>query len=52
MPKKQSGNKLSELAFEVLAGCVKPSTAQAKKLAASILSQDETCRTRPPPKKR
>ncbi len=40
MPKKQSSSNLSTLAGKVLAG-KKPSPAEAKKLAASVLSQDE-----------
>lgn len=38
--KKQSSSKLSTLASEVLAG-KKPTLAQAKALAGSVLSQDE-----------
>lgn len=51
MPKKQTGNSLSELASDVLAGRIKPSPAQSRKLAASVLGQDETRGKRPPPKK-
>ena len=40
MPKKQSSSKVSTLAAKVLAG-QKPTTLQAKTLAASVLSQDE-----------
>lgn len=42
MPKKQSSSKVSTLASKVLSGAKKPTTADAKKLAASVLSQDET----------
>jgi hypothetical protein len=41
MVKKQSSSKLSTLASKVLSGTKKPTTADAKKLAASVLSQDE-----------
>ncbi len=41
MPKKQSSSKTSTLAGKVLAG-KKATQADAKKLAASVLSQDET----------
>jgi hypothetical protein len=41
MAKKQSGNTTSSLASKVLSGAVKPTTAQAKQLAASVLGQDE-----------
>ena len=39
--KKQSSSKLSTLAAKVLNGDKKPTTADAKRLAASVLSQDE-----------
>jgi hypothetical protein len=39
---KQSSSKLSTLAAKILAGEKKPTTADAKRLAASVLSQDET----------
>lgn len=42
MAKKQSGNKTSTLASNVLSGRKKATQADAKKLAASVLSQDET----------
>ena len=42
MPKKQSSSKVSSLASKVLSGQKKPTPADAKKLAASVLSQDET----------
>ena len=42
MPKKQSSSSVSTLASKVLAGQKKPTAAEAKKLAASVLSQDET----------
>jgi hypothetical protein len=41
MPKKQSSSTLSTLASKVLSGEKKPTTADSKKLAASVLSQDE-----------
>lgn len=42
MAKKQSGNKTSSLASKVLSGAKKPTKAEIKTLAASVLSQDET----------
>ena len=42
MPKKQSTDKLSTLASKVLSGNKKPTITDSKKLAASVLSQDET----------
>lgn len=47
MPKKQSSSKTSTLASKVLSGGKRPSTADAKKLAASVLSQDEKRGQRP-----
>ena len=41
MGKKQSSSKVSTIASKVLAG-KKPSAGEAKSLAASVLSQDET----------
>jgi hypothetical protein len=41
MAKKESSPKISTLASKVLSGDKKPTTADAKKLAASVLSQDE-----------
>jgi len=41
MPKKQSTDKTSSLASKVLSGQKKPTKAQVKTLAASVLSQDE-----------
>ncbi|WHI46570.1 hypothetical protein [Microbulbifer sp. VAAF005] len=41
MAKKQSGDKTSTLASKVLSGNKKPTLADSKKLAASVLSQDE-----------
>jgi uncharacterized protein YhfF len=38
---KQSGDKTSTLASKVLSGRKKATTSDAKKLAASVLSQDE-----------
>lgn len=40
MPKKQTSDKMSSLAAKVLGG-KKPTAKEAKKLAASVLSQDE-----------
>jgi hypothetical protein len=39
---KQSSPKLSTLAAKILSGEKKPTIADAKRLAASVLSQDET----------
>lgn len=39
--KKQSTPPISSLASKVLSGAKKPTAADAKKLAASVLSQDE-----------
>jgi len=41
MPKKQSSSNVSTIAAKVLAG-KEPTKTEAKKLAASVLSQDET----------
>ena len=41
MPKKQSSSTVSTLAAKVLSGAKKPTESDAKKLAASVLSQDE-----------
>ncbi len=41
MAKKQSSSKVSTLASKVLSGTKKPTVGDAKKLAASVLSQDE-----------
>ena len=41
MAKKQSGNSTSSLAGKVLAGKA-PTKQEARRLAASVLSQDET----------
>lgn len=41
MPKKQSSPRVSTLAAKILSGDKKPTIADAKKLAASVLSQDE-----------
>lgn len=41
MPKKQSSDKTSSLAAKVLSGTKKPTVKEVKKLAASVLSQDE-----------
>ncbi len=42
MTKKQSGNTTSSLAAKILSGSKKATPSDAKKLAASVLSQDET----------
>ena len=41
MSKKESSSKLSTLASKVLSGDKKPTTSDSKRLAASVLSQDE-----------
>lgn len=41
MPTKQSSSKVSTLASKVLRGDKKPTLSDSKKLAASVLSQDE-----------
>lgn len=41
MATKQSSSKISTLASKVLSGDKKPTVADSKKLAASVLSQDE-----------
>ncbi|MFZ1830463.1 MAG: hypothetical protein WAW42_17230 [Candidatus Competibacteraceae bacterium] len=41
MPKKQSGDTTASLAGKILSGAKKPTPADTKKLAASVLSQDE-----------
>lgn len=41
MPKKQSSPPISTLASRVLSGDKKATQTDAKKLAASVLSQDE-----------
>jgi hypothetical protein len=41
MATKQSSSKLSTLASKVLSGDKKPTAADSKKFAASVLSQDE-----------
>lgn len=41
MAKKQSSSSTSSLAGKILSGSKKASQADAKKLAASVLSQDE-----------
>ena len=40
MPKKQSGDKVASIAGKVLAGKT-PTKAEVKKLAGSVLGQDE-----------
>lgn len=41
MAKKTSNSKTSTLASKVLSGAKKPTVTDAKKLAGSVLSQDE-----------
>lgn len=41
MAKKQSSSSVSSLASKVLSGIKKPTSSDSKKLAASVLSQDE-----------
>lgn len=41
MANKQSSSKISSLAGKVLSGSKKPTPSDARKLAASVLSQDE-----------
>ena len=41
MAKKTSSRKTSTLASKVLSGTKKPTVAEVKKLAGSVLSQDE-----------
>ena len=41
-PRKQSSSKASTLAGKILSGSKKPTLADTKTLAASVLSQDET----------
>lgn len=38
---KQSSPKMSTLASKVLSGAKKPTAAESRRLAASVLSQDE-----------
>ena len=40
-PTKETSPKVSSLASDVLAGRTKPTAAQTRSLAASVLSQDE-----------
>jgi hypothetical protein len=47
MAKNQSSNKASTLAAKVLSGAKKPTVADAKKLAASVLGRDEQRGKRP-----
>jgi hypothetical protein len=42
MSKKETGNKTSSLAAKILSGSKKATQSDAKKLAGSVLSQDET----------
>ncbi|WP_169400798.1 hypothetical protein [Thalassobaculum salexigens] len=41
MPKKQSSPKVSTLASKVLSGAKNPTPTETRRLAASVLSQDE-----------
>ena len=41
MAKKQSSDKTATLASKVLSGAKKPTAKEVRKLAASVLSQDE-----------
>lgn len=41
MAKKQSSSPISSLAGKILSGSKKPTSTDARKLAASVLSQDE-----------
>lgn len=41
MPKKQSGNSTSSLAGKILSGSKKATPSEVRKLAASVLGQDE-----------
>lgn len=41
MVKKQSTPSMSTLAAKVLSGSIKPTPAQSRSLAASVVSQDE-----------
>lgn len=41
MTKKQTSDKISTIAAKTLAGTKKPTAAEVKKMAASLLSQDE-----------
>lgn len=47
MAKKETGNNPSSLASAVLRGAIKPTAAQTRSLAASVLSQDEHKGPRP-----
>lgn len=42
MPKKETTPKASTLASKILSGQKQPTKSDAKKLAGSVLSQDET----------
>lgn len=44
MAKKQSSSRVSSLAAKVLSGTKKPTQSDVKRLAASVLSQDESSR--------
>ena len=51
MAKKQTSNRVSKLASDVLAGRKKPTQREIKTLAASSLGQDETKGPRKPRKR-
>jgi hypothetical protein len=50
MPKKQSSSSVSTLASKILSGSKKASEGDAKRLAASVLGQDEKKGQQPPTK--
>ena len=53
MAKKETSDKLSKLASDVLRGVVKPTPSQTRSLAGSVLGQDEHRGRRPQtPKKK
>lgn len=52
MAKKQSGDKPASIAGGVLSGKLKPTPAQVKTLAASVLGQDERRGPRSPVNKK
>jgi len=52
MYKKQTSEEIASLAGKVLQGKKKPTKTEAKRLAASVLSQDETKGSRPKKKSR
>jgi len=50
MAAKETSDKMAKLASAVLSGKVTPTKAQAKSMAASLLSQDQTKGPRKPGK--